>query len=130
MRCYRCGALMSTGMDTCPDCGFFLNSPVEIRMFEEMVDIIIYDNAKNILWSGNGTGIAYIDAPKRRNIEICWGRYYKLWISVKNGEAYRFERRFSKMARRKGDASLVRTRTIPKRNNYSFPSSEFTNQDN
>ena len=115
MRCYRCGALMGVDTETCPECGFFLRSPVEIVMFEEMTDIRIYDNAKSTLWTGDGNGIAYIDAPKRINIEICWGFDFKIWISIKNGEAYRFERRFSKMAQRKGEASLVRTRTISKR---------------
>ena len=115
MRCYRCGALMSIDTETCQECGFFLNSPVEIAMFEEMTDIRIYDNAKKNLWTGDGNDIAYIEAPERRNIEICWGFDFKIWISIKNGEAYRFERRLSKMARKIGDASLVRTRTIPKR---------------
>lgn len=120
MRCYRCGALMQDDIDTCPECGFFLNSPVEIHMFEEMKDIRIYDNAKNILWSGGGTDIAYIDAPNLRSIEICWRSdimNFKKWTRVKNGEAYRFECRFSKMAKIDGDAQLVRTRTIPKRHN-------------
>ena len=115
MRCYRCGAMMNVNTDTCPECGFFLHSPVEIVMFEEMTDIRIYDNTKKILWTGDGNGIAYIEAPSRRNIKICWGYDFKIWISIKNGEAYRFERRFSKMARRHGDARLLRTRTIPKR---------------
>ncbi len=116
MRCYRCGTLMSADADTCPDCGFFLFSPVEIQMSERMKDIRIYDDANNNLWSGDGTDTAYIDAPKRRNIRICWGSYSEILISVKNGEAYRFERRRFKMAKSLEDAQIVRIRTISKRN--------------
>ena len=116
MRCYRCGAMLCTGADTCPDCGFFLNSPVEIQMFEEMTDIRVFDSTNTILWSGDGTGIVYVDAPIRKNIKICWGSNFEIWLSVKNGEAYRFEHRFSKMGKTKGEARLVRIRTIPKRN--------------
>lgn len=115
MKCYRCGAMMSPDTNTCPECGFYLNSPVEIQMFEEMKDIRVYDNAKNLLWTGDGTGTAFIDAPTRRTIEICWGYGIEISLSVKNGEAYRFERRLTKMAKRIGDAVPVRTRTIPKR---------------
>ena len=115
MRCYRCGAMMSAAVDTCPECGFYLNSPVEIQMFEEMTDIRIYDHAKNLLWSGDGTGTAFIDAPQYKMIRICWGYDFEILLRVKNGMAYRCERRLSKMGKRKGDAVLVRTRTIPKR---------------
>lgn len=115
MRCYRCGAMMSAAVGTCPECGFYLNSPVEIQMFEEMMDIRIYDHAKNLLWSGDGTGTAFIDAPQYKMIRICWGYDFEILLRVKNGMAYRCERRLSKMGKRKGDAILVRTRTIPKR---------------
>ena len=115
MRCYRCGALMSADTDTCPECGFFLHSPVEIKMFEEMTDIRIYDREKHLLWSGDGTGTAYIDAQQYKMIRVCWGYDFEILLRVKNGMAYRFERRLGKMARRKGEAIPVRTRTIPKR---------------
>ena len=115
MRCYRCGAWMRSGIDTCPECGFFLNSPVEIVMFEEMADIRIYDMERNILWTGGGNDTAYVDAPDRIHIQICWGFDFRIMISIKNGEAYRFERRFSKMGKRKGDAAIIKTRTIPKK---------------
>ena len=115
MRCYRCGAMMSADVDTCPECGFYLNSPVEIQMFEEMTDIRIYDHAKNLLWSGDGTGTAFIDAPQYKMIRICCCYDLEILLRVKNGMAYRFEHRISRMAKRRGDAIPVRTRTIPKR---------------
>jgi hypothetical protein len=65
--------MMSAAVGTCPECGFYLNSPVEIQMFDEMKDIRIYDNAKNLLWTGNGTGTAFIDAPQYKMITIYWG---------------------------------------------------------
>ena len=115
MRCYRCGAMMSADADICPECRFYLNSPVEIQMHEEMMDIKIYNHAKLLLWSGDGTDTAYIDAPQYKMIRICWGYNFEILLRVKNGMAYRFERRISKMAKRIGDAIPVRTRTIPKR---------------
>lgn len=115
MRCYRCGAWMDAGTETCPECGFFLRSPVEIRMYEVMTDIRIYDRAKNLLWTGEGNDIAYIEAPERKIIKICWGSHFEKWISIKNGEAYRFERRLGKMAKSLEDAGLMKTRTIQKR---------------
>ena len=115
MRCYRCGAMMSADVDTCPECGFYLNSPVEIQMFEEMMNIRIYDRAKNLLWSGDGTGTVYIDAPQYKMIRICCGYDFEILLRVKNGMAYRFERRLRMTAKREGDAIPVRTRTIPKR---------------
>ncbi len=116
MRCYRCGAMMSADADTCPECGFYLNSPVEIQMYEKMKDIRIYDRAKNLLWSGDGTGIAYIDAPQYKMIRVCWGHDLEIWLRVKNGMAYRFEPSLSKMAKRLDDDPIpVRTRAISKR---------------
>ena len=117
MRCYRCGALMGADRDTCPDCGFCLHSPVEIRMWEEMTNIRVYDGSGDILWSGDGAATVYIDAPERKDIRICWGSSiaFEMTIRVKNGEAYRFERKRSKMAKAKEAASIVKTRTITKR---------------
>ena len=117
MRCYRCGALMDADSDTCPVCGFYLHSPVEIRMWEEMTNIRVYDDAGNILWSGDGAATVYIDAPKRKDIRICWGSSiaFEMPLRVKNGEAYRFERKRSKLGKAKEAASVVRTRTITKR---------------
>ena len=117
MRCYRCGTVMNNDAGVCPECGFILNSPAEIHMFEEMNEIRIYDEEQNILWSGDGNGTAYIDAPENRKIRICWGTLtdHEIVISVRNGEAYRFGQRYSKMAKRLEDAQLVKIRTIPKR---------------
>ena len=108
---------MNDDAGVCPVCGFILNSPAEIHMFEEMNEIRIYDEEQNILWPGDGNGTAYIDAPEKRKIRICWGTLtdHEIVISVRNGEAYRFEQRYSKMAKRLEDAQLVKTKTIPKR---------------
>ena len=86
-------------------------------MYEEMNNIRIYDEEMNILWSGDGNGTAYIDAHEKRKIRICWGCMtdHEITISIRNGEAYRFERKFSKMAKPLEDAQIVKTRTIPKR---------------
>ena len=117
MRCYHCGAPMDAGSDICPVCGFYLHSPVEIRMWEEMTNIRVYDDAGNILWSGDGAEMVYTDAPERRDIRICWGSSipFEMPVKVKNGEAYRFEAKRFKLAKAKEGASLVRVRTITKR---------------
>ena len=114
MRCYRCGALMSDDTDICPDCGFCLNSPVEIETHRWMVDVRILDAEGVLLRECTSGETAYIDAPTRRAIRICWTEYEPMEEvrNVINGEAYRFVG--SKL--RKGQVRLIKTRTIPKRN--------------
>ncbi len=113
MRCYRCGALMSDEVDTCPDCGFCLNSPVEIETDRWMGDVRILD-AEGVLLGECANGeTVYVDAPTRRTIRLCWTEFGPMEAvrNVKNGEAYKFVG--TKL--RLGQVRLIKTRTIPKR---------------
>ena len=112
MRCYRCGACMEESARICPACGFDLCSPVEIRAQKGMKCMEIYDDAGNLLWSGSDTETAYIDAPDRKRIRICWRFGIEAARDIRNGEAYRFEQ-IPGFAH--GFVRLVKTRRIPKR---------------
>ena len=114
MRCYRCGAPMDDDADTCPDCGFKVNSPVEIETNKWMIDLGIFD-AEGVLLKECVPGeTVYIDAPTRRTIRLRWTEDWPMEEvrNVINGEAYRFEQ--SKL--RKGVVRLIKTRRVPKRN--------------
>ncbi|MBQ7754486.1 MAG: hypothetical protein IJR78_01990 [Clostridia bacterium] len=112
MRCYRCGTNMDEDSTICPACGFDLNSPVEIRMCKGMMGADIFDQKGTLLWTGRDSETAYIDAPERKNIRICWKADFEIWCNVKNGEAYRFEHRIGAPS---GFVQLIKTRAIPKK---------------
>ena len=112
MRCYRCGTNMDEDSTICPACGFDLNSPVEIRMCKGMMGADIFDQKGTLLWTGRDSETAYIDAPERKNIRICWKADFEIWCNVKNGVAYRVEQRIGAPS---GFVQLIKTRAIPKK---------------
>ena len=117
-RCYRCGAILCRGADICPACGFSVHSPVRIDMAEAMEGPYITDEKGKLLWKGTGKDTAFLYAPTRRTILVCW-RSCSRWedsplhqerMTVVNGEAYRFERTY-----RFGFIRWIKTRRIQKR---------------
>ena len=100
----------------CPECGFDINSPVEIEINRWMKDVQIFDAEGDLLWEGTGGGTALIEAPTRRRIIIRWFNMEET-RNVINGEAYRFEQ--TKLAL--GSVRLIKTRMIPKRKLRVFP---------
>ncbi len=116
MRCYRCGALMNDHNAVCPECGFNINSPVEIETNKWMKGVQIFDAEGALLWESTDGGTALIEAPTRRRITIRWFDREET-RNVLNGEAYRFEQ--TKLA--KGIVRLIKTRTIPKRKKCENP---------
>ena len=110
-RCYRCGAVMNDSIEICPECGFNLNAPVEIKMYRSMMGPEIIDEEERILWQGSGDDTAFIDAPQPLKITIRWGADQHEERVVVNGEAYRFERG----AMGKGFEIMKKTRRKPKR---------------
>ena len=104
-RCYRCGAWMDEG-DICPECGFDLNSPAEIRILPNpwrggKLRVVNIDTGE-VLFDGDareGAELVRVEAPVRTRVRIeCspivgWivdddGLYI---LNVRNGEAYRME---------------------------------------
>ena len=112
MRCYRCGAVMDERSDICPACGFDIHSPVEIQMCAGMMGAEIYDENGKLLWAGRDSQTAHIDAPERINVHILWKADLETWQSIRNGEAYRFERIRGGPS---GFVKLRKTRSLPKR---------------